>query len=103
MCIVKTPKIQNTGTTSSDKPLPVLQNPILDGLNPSIQSLRIGRSALRIDPVAPGSPVPVISGTNPALTAPAYTPTPSVSIGGSTGVGGSGGGAEPRNRNVQLV
>ncbi|UUY00979.1 hypothetical protein [Sphingomonas sp. J315] len=47
MCVVKTPKIQTP--TDSNKPLPVLRNPLLDGLDQSIRSTRMGRSSLRID------------------------------------------------------
>lgn len=47
MCVVKTPKIKNP-TPENDKPLPVLTNPILDGIDPSTKSLRIGRSSLRL-------------------------------------------------------
>lgn len=50
MCIVKTPKIKNpTPTGEADKPLPVLRNPLLDGINPTTNALRIGRDNLRID------------------------------------------------------
>ena len=45
VCVVKTPKIQ----TPTEKPLPVLRNPLLDGLDQSIRSARMGRSSLRID------------------------------------------------------
>lgn len=50
MCVVKTPKIKNpTSTTEPDKPLPILRNPLLDGIDPTTNALRIGRSRLRID------------------------------------------------------
>jgi hypothetical protein len=57
VCVVKTPKIKNTGTTDQSKPLPILRNPILDGMGiePSIQSLRIGRGGLVNPLAAPGS------------------------------------------------
>lgn len=47
MCLVKTPKISNQDS-GEQKPLPVLTNPILDGIDPSTRSLRVGRSSLRI-------------------------------------------------------
>lgn len=50
MCLVKTPKVANpTSTTAPDKPLPILRNPLLDGIDPTTNALRIGRSNLRID------------------------------------------------------
>lgn len=48
MCLVKTPKIQNSDAGQEQKPLPVLTNPILDGIDPSTKALRVGRSSLRI-------------------------------------------------------
>lgn len=48
MCVVKTPKIQNP-TSQQDKPLPILRNPLLDGINPTTNALRIGRNNLRLD------------------------------------------------------
>jgi len=50
MCVVKTPKIA-APTTQADKekPLQVLRNPLLDGIQGNINSLRIGRSSLRVD------------------------------------------------------
>lgn len=55
MCVVKTPKIAQPTTPASEKPLPILRNLLLDGIDPSTQSLRIGRNNLRIDrsPTAP--------------------------------------------------
>lgn len=69
MCLVKTPKIKDDGT--KNKPLPILRNPLLDGLVGSIQSIRMGRGALRIDRI-----------TDPAVGVG----------GGSSSGGGSGGG-----------
>lgn len=96
MCLVKTPKIKDTGATDPNKPLPVLRNPILDGIDPSIQSLRIGRSSLRIDRVFPGdAPPPPMGGGTPAPsnTPPPSTGTPYIGGGGSGGPGRSGGGS----------
>ena len=53
MCVVKTPKIQTpvgAADAAAGKPLQVLKNPLLDGIDSSIQSLRLGRNSLRIDP-----------------------------------------------------
>lgn len=49
MCVVKTPKIPTTTQQDTQKPLQVLRNPLLDGIDGSINSLRIGRNSLRID------------------------------------------------------
>lgn len=51
MCVVKTPKIKSTtaADTADSKPLQVLRNPLLDGIDSSINSLRIGRNNLRVD------------------------------------------------------
>lgn len=51
MCLVKTPKIANPTSSggTADKPLPILRNPLLDGINPTTNALRIGRTNLRID------------------------------------------------------
>lgn len=50
MCLVKTPKIKApTSTSGQDKPLPILRNPLLDGIDPTTNALRIGRTNLRID------------------------------------------------------
>ena len=50
MCLVKTPKIAKpTPAQGQDKPLPILRNPLLDGIDPTTNALRIGRSNLRID------------------------------------------------------
>lgn len=49
MCVVKAPKIANTGTVDKDKPLPVLRNPLLDSIDGTVSSIRVGRNALRID------------------------------------------------------
>lgn len=48
MCVVKTPKIKAPEPGEKEKPLPVITNPILDGIDPSTNSLRVGRSSLRI-------------------------------------------------------
>lgn len=91
MCLVKTPKIKTTAETSADKPVPILTNPILDGLNPSIQSLRIGRSSLKIDPAATGSslaaPAVASRATNSAA-APAPIQLPARIAGTTGGLGG---------------
>lgn len=49
MCLVKTPKIKNPTSSETDKPLPILRNPLLDGIDPSTKALRVGRQSLRID------------------------------------------------------
>lgn len=51
VCVVKAPKIKNPTPSQAeqDKPLPILRNPLLDGINPTTQGLRIGRDNLRLD------------------------------------------------------
>lgn len=49
MCVVKTPKVQNPTNPATDKPLPILRNPLLDGVNPMTNGLTIGRNNLRLD------------------------------------------------------
>ena len=56
MCVVKTPKIKAPTQPGSDKPLPILTNPILDGIDPTTNSLRVGRRSLRIDRTVPPAP-----------------------------------------------
>ena len=69
MCLVKTPKIQNpTPTGEKDKPLPILRNPLLDGIDPTTNALRIGRQSLRIDLSRGGAPT---AATKPSPSAAA--------------------------------
>jgi hypothetical protein len=55
VCVVKTPKIQTQAQTDqqANKPLPILRNPLLDGLLGNIAALRSGTSAFRIDLLNP--------------------------------------------------
>jgi hypothetical protein len=71
MCVASKPKIPKDDPATQDKPLPILRNPLLDGLLGNIASLRGGRNALRIDLINP-------------LAIPA---------GGAVGGGGGGGGS----------
>lgn len=52
MCVVKKPKI-TAADQEKDKSLPILRNPILDGMLGNIASLRNGTSAFRIDLINP--------------------------------------------------
>ena len=52
MCAVKTPKIKQP-KDSEQKPLPVIRNPLLDGILGNIASLRNGRNSLRINLLNP--------------------------------------------------
>ncbi len=63
MCIVKTPKVQASSATDN-KPLPILRNPFLDGIDQSLNSLRIGRNQLRIDRTTNGPAVSVAPDPN---------------------------------------
>lgn len=55
MCLVKTPKVDTSST--QNKPLPVLTNPLLDGVSPT-GGLRIGKQSLRIDRVGTAASAP---------------------------------------------
>lgn len=48
MCVVKTPKITNPTNAATEKKLPILTNPLLDGVD-ATGNLRIARNSLRID------------------------------------------------------
>lgn len=47
MCLFKTPKVQPVGADAKD--LPVVRNPLLDGLDPILRARSQGLSRLRID------------------------------------------------------
>jgi hypothetical protein len=93
MCLTKTPKIVSPSTTAAnDKPLPVLRNPFLDGIDPLIAARRTGTSGLRIDRGPrrnpPGSGrISRTTPNPPTFTGGTVSPTP-----GSSGSSGSGGG-----------
>jgi len=68
MCSVKTPKVKE----EKEKKLPVIRNPILDGMLGNIAAIRNGRNALRIDllnplaiPKPPGTTSPSPGGGSP--------------------------------------
>jgi len=71
VCVVSTPKISAPPASQSDKPPPIIRNPILDGMLGNIAAIRGGTSAFRINLVNP-------------LTIP---------TGGGLGGGGASGGA----------
>lgn len=77
MCIVKKPKIAEPSASQSQKPPPIIRNPILDGLLGNIASTRAGTSAFRIDLINP-------------LTIPQGG---GLGGGGASGGGGSGSGS----------
>lgn len=81
MCLVKKPKIPNPADDKAGQPkaLPILRNPILDGMLGNIAALRAGTSAFRIDLLNP-------------LTIPMGGSRGS-SSGGSSGSGSSSGGS----------
>lgn len=93
MCLTKTPRIVSpTTSAANDKPLPVLRNPFLDGIDPLIQARRTGTGSLRIDRgpprTSPGSGRISRTPPNPpTFTGGTVPPTP-----GSSGSSGSGGG-----------
>lgn len=78
MCTAK-PKVPKA---PKPKDPAIIRNPYLDGSDPLFRSLRLGRSALRIERtgVAGSAPPPVTAPTGPA-------PAPAPVNGGSTPVG----------------
>lgn len=72
MCIVKTPSV--VPTTPGKEPA-IIRNPYLDGLDPAAKSLRVGRSALRIERRAPGDPAKPASGPGGTIVRPPTAPT----------------------------
>lgn len=102
MCVVKTPKIKDDG--SSKKPLPILRNPFLDGLAGSIQSIRLGRSSLRIDRIFDGATGGGGSSGGGGGSSGGFSSTPGSLSGGYTGGGGSSSGtrsnSDPRTKLV---
>lgn len=114
MCIVKTPKIPDPATNgATDKPLPILRNPILDGMLGNIAALRAGTSGFRIDLLNPltipggprgggfgggngygggsGGGGSSGGGSSGGSSGGGSSSTTSSSSGGSTGGGGGGG------------
>ncbi len=81
MCVVKTPKITAPSTAAqSDKPLPVLRNPYLDGIGPTIRAQRTGMSSLRIDRGTTPKATPKPTSVTPTI--PSASPaTPTLSVG----------------------
>ena len=76
MCTVKTPKV-NPASTKAPEPI-VIRNQSLDGLDPIAKALRLGRSSLRINRVAP---TPVGAAPVPAAQAPAAAVLPPLNLG----------------------
>lgn len=95
MCLVKKPKIPKD--QGKDKPLPVLRNPILDGMLGNIAALRAGTSAFRIDLInplkIPGAARPFGSSSSKSGSSGSGGGSTSSSGGGSTGGGSTGGGS----------
>jgi hypothetical protein len=87
MCLVKKPHIPDPTKDGQDKPLPILRNPMLDGLLGNIAALRNGRNSLRI-PLNPLG-IPVGGGGGGGMGG-----YPGSGLGGGLGGGGgtSGGG-----------
>ena len=83
MCLVKTPSIPKPTDAETKKPLPVLRNPLLDGLLGNIAALRNGRNGLRIDRINPLAIPPGGIGGGGGNT---------IGGGGGGGLGGGGGG-----------
>lgn len=66
MCVVSSPKMP---AQEKPKEPAVIRNPFLDGIDPVMKSLRLGRSALRIE-----------RGAGRAGTTPAPAPQPSIPV-----------------------
>lgn len=102
MCLVSTPKIKDDGVASSKKDLPILRNPLLDGMIGSIRSLQMGRGALRIDRIR--DPITGVTSAAPGgtmVSAPgagaAYAGSPLPAYTGPLGIGGGGGSSGGRS------
>jgi uncharacterized membrane protein YgcG len=96
LCVASKPKIPAPSAAEQDKPLPVLRNPILDGLLGNIAATRAGTSAFRIDLVNPLTIPPASSGGssgNSSGTSSGGSSTATSSSGTSSGGGGGGGGS----------
>lgn len=53
MCVTPRKPKPVTVERAADKPLPILRNPYLDGMDPAIRANQLGVRALRIDRVRP--------------------------------------------------
>jgi len=77
MCVVKTPKVTQSSTTTKTPDPAIIRNPYLDGLDPVSKALRTGRSSLRIERAGSGaaSVAPPATAPAPLASAPAVDPT----------------------------
>lgn len=78
MCLVSSPKIPKGSKAEKPKDPAIIRNRYLDGIDPALKSLRLGRSALRIErtgvagarpappPVVAPATLPSVSGPSPA-------------------------------------
>lgn len=80
MCIVKKPKPVVVNKT--DKELPVLRNPFLDGIDPILRARQTGMRSLRIDRVARTKSSPA---TVARPTATTSTPAPAATVPAASG------------------
>jgi hypothetical protein len=92
VCGAKVPKVSQEAAKPKDPA--IIRNPFLDGVDPTLKSLRLGRSALRIERGGVRAATPA---TPPPVAPPAHV-APSLPVGGITsgggvygGVGGGGG------------
>lgn len=53
MCFPKKPKAATAPAAAAEKTVPVLRNPYLDGIDPTLRAQQRGASSLRIDRAAP--------------------------------------------------
>lgn len=93
MCLVSKPSIPAPSAAEQAKPLPIIRNPILDGLVGNIAALRAGTNAFRIDLANPLTiPTSRVTPSTPA-TAPADSVGSAPSPSGGGGFARSGGGS----------
>lgn len=105
MCVAKKPKIPSSA--SQEKPLPIIRNPLLDGLLGDIAATRTGTSGFRINLLNPLT-LPVGGGgiggggagsvSGGSAGGGGGSSAPSGGGGGGSGGGFSGGGGGLRNQ-----
>lgn len=104
MCVVKTPKVTQSSTTTKTPDPAIIRNPYLDGLDPVSKALRTGRSSLRIERAGRGaaSAAPPAVAIAPSASAPAVSSTTAVPRTSAVPAGGAVAGARiSRSRVIQ--
>lgn len=70
MCMVRTPR-PVASNTATDKPIQVLRNPYLDGIDPIVKARKSGMGSLRIDRGSGKAPVTGLQPPTPPAGSPA--------------------------------